>query len=146
MFQFNLIEKPKFNTEEKILDSIFKNISNIVPETQNWILNIVFVDENSIQKLNNDYRNKDSVTDVLSFHYYEDFSDLEPEEVAWEIILCETKIYSQWKEYWLGTEYEFYKLIIHSVLHILWYDHELDDEYKIMQDLEDKIWHKVFEK
>jgi hypothetical protein len=35
MFQFNLIEKPKFNTEEKILDSILKNISNIVPETQN---------------------------------------------------------------------------------------------------------------
>jgi ssRNA-specific RNase YbeY (16S rRNA maturation enzyme) len=45
--------------------------------------------------LNNDYRQKDSVTDVLSFHYYEDFSDLEVEETAGEVILCESKIYSQ---------------------------------------------------
>lgn len=146
MFQYNLIEKPKFAFKTEVIDSIFKNISNIVPETQLWTLNIVFVDEDSIQKLNNDYRQKDSVTDVLSFHYYEDFSDLEVEETAGEVILCESKIYSQWEEFWLWTEKEFYKLVIHSVLHILWYDHEADDEYKIMQGLEDEIWHKVFEK
>lgn len=146
MFQYNLIEKPKFAFKTEVIDSIFKNISNIVPETQLWTLNIVFVDEDSIQKLNNDYRQKDSVTDVLSFHYYEDFSDLEAEETAGEVILCESKIYSQWEEFWLWTEKEFYKLVIHSVLHILWHDHEADDEYKIMQGLEDEIWHKVFEK
>ena len=58
----------------------------------------------------------------------------------------EEKIKSQAKEYWLWEEKEFYKLIIHAILHILWYNHELDNEYEIMQDLEDKIWQELFEK
>ena len=73
-------------------------------------------------------------------------SELKDEEIAWEIILSEEKIFSQGKEYWLWEEKEFYKLLIHSILHILWYDHELDNEYKIMQDFEDKIWQELFEK
>lgn len=146
MFKYNLISKPKFNINKKTIDDIFENISNIVSKTQKWTLNIVFLDPDSIQKLNNDYRWIDKNTDVLSFHYFDDFSELNDEDTAWEIILSEEKIFSQWKEYWLWEEKEFYKLIIHSVLHILWHDHELDNEYKIMQALEDKIWQEVFEK
>jgi probable rRNA maturation factor len=59
----------------------------------------VFVDDDSIQKLNKDYRHMDKVTDVLSFHYYDDFSELVPEDIAGEIILSENKITSQAKEY-----------------------------------------------
>lgn len=144
MFKYNIINKPKFDINEKVIDNIFINISNIVKITQNWTLNIVFLDDDSIQNLNKNYRNIDKPTDVLSFHYFEDFSDLEEKDIAWEIILSENKIISQWVEYWLWTEKEFYKLIIHSVLHILWYDHELDNEYIIMQDLEIEIWKEVF--
>lgn len=144
MFKYNIINKPKFDINEKVVDNIFINTSNIVKITQNWTLNIVFLDDDSIQNLNKNYRNIDKPTDVLSFHYFEDFSDLEEKDIAWEIILSENKIISQWVEYWLWTEKEFYKLIIHSVLHILWYDHELDNEYKIMQEIEDKIWLEVF--
>lgn len=146
MFSYNILTKPSFKYNTKTIDIIFKNISKIVEKRQKWILNIVFLDPNSIQKLNNNYRWIDKNTDVLSFHYFEDFSNLNNEDVAWEIILSEEKILSQGKEYWLGEEKEFYKLIIHSILHILWYDHELDNDYKIMQDLETKIWQEVFEK
>jgi probable rRNA maturation factor len=82
----------------------------------------------------------------LSFHYYEDFSQLTNDDIAWEIILSENKINTQAKEYWLWEEKEFYKLLIHSILHILWYDHEEDHDYKIMQEKEDLIWTEVFEK
>lgn len=146
MFKYNLISSPSFNINTNTIDNIFYIISNIVLKEQKWILNIVFLDPVSIQKLNNDYRKIDKTTDVLSFHYYDDFSLLNEEDIAWEIILSEEKIKFQAKEYWLWEEKEFYKLIIHSVLHILWHNHELDNEYKIMQVLEDKIWQELFEK
>ena len=146
MFKYILNSTPSFNINTKLIDSIVDIISKVVNKEQKWTLNIVFLDPYSIQKLNNNYRNVDKTTDVLSFHYFDDFSNLNNEDIAWEIILSEEKIKSQGKEYNLWEEKEFYKLLIHSILHILWYDHELDNEYKIMQDLEDEIWKEVFEK
>lgn len=146
MFKLNFITNPSFEVDKKILDKIRKNISQNVENTQKWILNIVFVSDEEIQKLNKDYRQKDYVTDVLSFHYFEDFSLLKNNEVAWEIILNESKIKSQAIEYWLWEEKEFYKLLIHSILHIIWYDHEEDEDYEIMNSLENIIWKEIFEK
>jgi probable rRNA maturation factor len=146
MFKYNLINSPSFDINTKTIDNIFDIIFKIVLKEQKWILNIVFLDPVSIQKLNNNYRKINKNTDVLSFHYFDDFSLLNDKDIAWEIILSEKKIISQAKEYWLWEEKEFYKLIIHSVLHVLWYNHELNNEYKIMQDLENKIWQEVFEK
>lgn len=146
MFKLNFITNPSFEVDKKILDKIRKNISQNVEITQKWILNIVFVSDEEIQKLNKDYRQKDYVTDVLSFHYFEDFSLLKNNEVAWEIILNESKIKSQAIEYWLWEEKEFYKLLIHSILHIIWYDHEEDEDYEIMNSLENIIWKEIFEK
>lgn len=144
MFKYNILEKPSFDVNEKVIDTIFNIIWNIVNIPQKWTLNIVFLDDDSIQNLNKIYRNIDKTTDVLSFHYFDSFNDLNDNDIAWEIILSENKILSQAIEYWLWNEKEFYKLIIHSILHILWYDHELDNDYEIMQALEDKIWVEVF--
>ncbi len=146
MFKYKIINFPKsFLIQEKILDKIFEKIQQIVLEKkQKWTLNIVFVSEEEIKELNKNYRQKDYVTDVLSFHYFEDFSKLKQEETAWEIILTENKIIEQWKEYKLWSELEFYKLVIHSSLHILWFDHEIDSDFEIMKTFEEKIWEKVF--
>ena len=146
MFLYLLNNKPSFNINTKCIDDIFNSISNNITIIQKWTLNIVFMDNDSIQKLNKDYRNIDKSTDVLSFHYYDNFSTLQSDDIAWEIILSEDKIISQWKEFNLWSEKEFYKLLIHSILHILWYDHEEDNDYKIMQEKETLIWNEVFEK
>lgn len=146
MFQYSLNNKPKFDINENIIDKIFKNLSYNISKTQQWTLNIVFIDDSSIQKLNKKYRQINAPTDVLSFHYYEDFSQLQWVDIAWEIILSENKIISQAKKYWLGQEKEFYKLLIHSILHILWYNHIEDHDYEIMQEKETLIWNEVFEK
>lgn len=143
MFSYNILLKPNFPTNKKVIDNIFKSISNIVDKPQNWILNIVFLDDDSIKNLNKKYRNIDSSTDVLSFHYFTDFSPLLKKEIVWELVFSESKIVLQWEEYGLWTEKEFYKLLIHSILHILGYDHEKEEDYKVMQELEDKVWRGV---
>lgn len=145
MFSLQVLEKPSFNYSENILDEILKSISKHISKKQFWTLNIVFLDPDGIQNLNKTYRNIDKATDVLSFHYHDDFSDLSPEEIAWELIFCEEKILSQWEEYGLWTEKEFYKLVIHSILHVLWFDHEDDDDYKEMKSWEDIVWKEIFE-
>ncbi len=145
MFTFEIINPPKsFIIKNKIISSVFKELYKIEKEKHFWILNIVFVSNKKIQELNKNYRKRDSITDVLSFHYYDDFSTLEESEIAGEIIISEEKIIEQAKEYKLWSELEFYKLLIHSSLHILWYDHENDDDYKIMKEKEDTIWKNIF--
>jgi len=145
MFKFEIINTPKsFIIKEKIIKKILEEISNIEKENHFWILNIVFVDNKKIRELNNNYRQIDKETDVLSFHYYDDFSDLDEDEVAGEVIMSEEKIIFQWKEYKLWSELEFYKLFIHSTLHILWYDHEDDKDYTIMKEKEEIIWDSIF--
>jgi ssRNA-specific RNase YbeY (16S rRNA maturation enzyme) len=42
----------------------------------------VFLDDDSIKKLNKNYRNIDKTTDVLSFHYFEDFTQINDEDIA----------------------------------------------------------------
>jgi probable rRNA maturation factor len=144
MFTPNLINSPSFIVNKDIINKVFKTIWQKIKIPQNWVLNIVFVDENHIKELNNNYRKINKETDVLSSHYFEDFSKIKNEDTAWEIILCENKIISQWIEYLLWSEKEFYKLIIHSVLHILWFDHEEDNDYKTMSELENIIWKEIF--
>ena len=144
MFSLQIVQSPSFSYSEKYIDDINKNISNSIDIAQFWTVNIVFLDSDGIQKLNNDYRQKDSVTDVLSFHYHDDYSDLKTDDIAWEIIMCEEKIHAQWEEFGLWEEYEFYKLLIHSLLHLLGFDHEDDEEYEEMKKWEEKIWNQTF--
>ena len=138
MFSLKVVEKPSFWYQQNTLDDIVRVISEYIEKEQNWVLNIVFLDPLGIQNLNKNYRNIDSVTDVLSFHYYDNFWDLEKNDIAWELIFCEERVISQGTEYWLWTEKEFYKLVIHSVLHILGFDHETDKEYEEMKKWEEK--------
>ena len=145
MFNFNIINPPiSFVIKEKIISEICNTIEIWEKTPLMWTLNIVFVKNSEIQELNKNYRNKDSITDVLSFHYFDDFTQLDQEEIIGEIILTEEKIIVQWKEYKLGSELECYKLIIHSIFHIIGYDHENDSDYLIMKQKEDDIWWKIF--
>ena len=144
MFSLYPLKSWDIHFTQNILDEISKSISKNIVIPQKWVLNIVFVDAESIQNLNKKYRNKDEVTDVLSFHYFDDFSFLSENDVAGEIVLHQDKIISQGQEYGLWTEHEFYKLVIHSMLHILGFDHETEQEYEEMKDWEELIWREVF--
>lgn len=146
MFSYKIITKPSFKISRKIIDEIFFQIDKNIKKIQNWTLNIIFVNWEEIRKLNKTYRKKDYITDVLSFNYETKFTKLKKKDIVWEIVFCEEKIIEQWIEYSLWSEKEFYKLLIHSVLHILWYDHENDKDFEKMQKKEDLLWKKIFEK
>lgn len=144
MFSFQFINKPdSFQVDEKQILTIFSLVEKQVPKGQNGIINLAFVDDETMQEYNKNYRKKDSTTDVLSFHYFEDFTDISPDDVAGEVLFSESKILSQAEDHGHSTEKEFQILLIHSLLHLLGFDHETDEEYEEMAKNELAILNKV---
>lgn len=135
-----------FELDLEIVSAIAVEMAVAAPETQRGTVNVAFVDDETMRTYNRTYREKDSITDVLSFHYFEDFADCAEGEVAGEVILSESRIREQAPEYGNTPELETYKLLIHSFAHLLGYDHETDEEYEAMKEVEDAVNAKVAEK
>ncbi len=143
MFNYKIYNLPeKISLSKKNINLIFSQISKNIEKDQNWTLNIIFLSNSEIKKLNKKYRKINESTDVLSFHYFDDFSKLKKSDIAWEIIMSFTKIISQSKEYWITIQEEFYKLLIHSILHILWFDHKNQNDFEVMAKYENLILEK----
>ena len=100
---------------------------------------IVFVDNNEIHRINNEYRQKDRPTDVITFAIFADSPEEEKyifdgEVSLGEIIVSLDKIEEQSKENNVSFDDELYFLVSHGILHLLGFDHMTDDEYKYMVD------------
>lgn len=110
-------------------------------------VSVTFVDGEEIKTLNRDYRGKDSVTDVLSFPTLDDESEIVPfdnEAVALgDVIICFDRCAEQAEEFGHSVEREVAYLTIHSVLHLLGYDHMVEDEEKEMTNKQDEIIKRV---
>lgn len=94
--------------------------------------NIIVADDELIQQLNLDYRNKDSLTDVLSF------SLGETEEVNGEVYICWSKVAEQAAEYGHSWQREFAFLAVHGILHLLGFEHG-EEPNPQMREMEEKI-------
>lgn len=103
-------------------------------------ISISFVDNEQIQAINRDYRDKDKPTDVISFAMQE----MEDEEleivgeglpvVLGDIIISIDKAKEQAEEYNHSFERELAFLALHGFLHLLGYDHmNAEDEKKMFQ-------------
>ncbi len=133
MFSFAIIHPPdSFHIHDEDISKILDHISSDISIPQEGTIHIAFLPDSEIQLLNRDHRWIDATTDVLSFHYYEDFSRLKKADIAGEILFSESKILTQSKEYWHSPREEFSILLVHSVLHLLWFDHEQDEDFEIM--------------
>ena len=104
-------------------------------------ISVTFVDMEEIHQLNRDYREVDSPTDVLSFPQFDDLNDLPEEgEIALgDVVICKEKAEEQAEEFGHSFEREIIYLFVHSVLHLLGYDHMNEDEKKIMRRREEEV-------
>ncbi|RAI81931.1 rRNA maturation RNase YbeY [Macrococcoides caseolyticum subsp. hominis] len=103
---------------------------------------VSFVDENEIQAINKAYRNKDAVTDVISFALEEGEDDFEmPDEprVLGDIIICVKRALEQAEEYGHSFERELGFLSLHGLLHLLGYDHMNEADEARMFGRQDEI-------
>lgn len=81
---------------------------------------IAFVSDKSIRKLNQQFRNIDTATDVLSF-------PADDETNLGDVAISVQTAAAQAKENGLTFETEIAQLILHGLLHLSGYDHETDN-------------------
>ena len=96
-----------------------------IRETRNRMPTIAFVNDAEMQRLNLEFRKKDSTTDVLSFRYLEE--EFETSESLGDIVISAEQAARQADEHGLELELEIKQLILHGVLHLCGYDHETDE-------------------
>jgi len=99
---------------------------------------IRFAHDNAVQELNAQWRNKDKVTDVLSFPMQEGDIYAASEPLG-DIILAMPFVLHEARRLQHETHAHILHLIIHGMLHLLGHDHIHDNDARIMQRLESQI-------
>ena len=127
-----------FQIDDELTSDIEKSIRICLLQElndDNYEISLSFVSEAEIRKLNRDYRDKDSVTDVLSFPLDDDFAI--QTNLLGDIIICCKRAIEQAKEYNHSIKREIVYLVVHSMFHLLGYDH-IDESDKIIMRNKEK--------
>jgi len=115
-------------------------------------MGLVITNSKIIQKLNRTYRGEDKPTDVLAFHMIPGTSQESklrfvgpPDGVRHlgEVVISYPQTVRQAQEQGHGVAQELALLIVHGVLHLLGYDHELPEEEQQMKTRENEILERL---
>ncbi len=126
---FQIDDELTSDIEKSIRICLFQELND-----DNYEISLSFVSEAEIRKLNRDYRDKDSVTDVLSFPLDDDFAI--QTNLLGDIIICCKRAIEQAKEYNHSIKREIVYLVVHSMFHLLGYDHIDESDRIIMRNKE----------
>ena len=107
-------------------------------------VDLLFVTKNKMKKLNNFYRNKNYTTDVLSFPLNSkiELNFLEVIPIG-QIIISPWKIKKQAKEFNHSLRREFCYIFTHGIAHLSGFDHQTEEETKIMNNHVENIMIKL---
>ncbi|KPB05300.1 rRNA maturation factor [Bacillus sp. CHD6a] len=148
MIEVDMLDETTRLTEEQWAD--IKNLLLFAAEKESIQtgaeLSVTFVNNDRIQEINREYRDKDRPTDVISFameemgegeieiHYDEDAP-----RMLGDIIISIPKAEEQAEEYGHSVKRELGFLALHGLLHLLGYDHENEADEKVMFDKQKEI-------
>lgn len=144
-------EQDKFKVSFKLKGTVKKAIKGTLLNrgfSNNAEVSVTFTDNEGIRELNREHREKDSATDVLSFPMYT-FTDGdipfegETAELG-DIVLSLERADEQAREFGHSFKREVAFLTVHSMLHLLGYDHETSEEdekemFAIQNDIMNEI-------
>ncbi len=133
--KINFINHTKENIIEfkKLIRDIFKF------DKSKTIMNIIFVNDEEIHKINKEYRNIDRVTDVISFALNDEKDFLIKTEEIGDIFICIDQAKRQAEEYEHSLDREIGFLSVHGYLHLNGYDHMNKIDEEIMFKKQDEI-------
>ncbi len=122
----------KYKIVEKIVEEVAAYERKVRGEVE-----INIISNKKIKELNKNYRDKDAVTDVLSFAWQE--SDGVKDNNLGQIFISYQKIKKQAKEFKVTVKEEFTRMLVHGMLHLVGYDHIKEGEARKMFAIQEKI-------
>lgn len=146
---YNKQKKVKITPDIRLL---IRKACSAVLSTENFShkaeMEVSIVDDEQIRSINKDCRNIDNSTDVLSFPLGENGEyDVNPQTGAYmlgDIVISIEHALMQAKLYGHGEDREIAYLTVHSMLHLLGFDHvNSNDEKAIMRKHEEAVMEKL---
>ncbi|MDZ5470946.1 rRNA maturation RNase YbeY (plasmid) [Bacillus sp. 31A1R] len=137
----NELTEEQIETIEKLLN-FAADKENIETGSE---VSVTFVSNEKIQEINREYRGKDQPTDVISFALEEmgegeiEVSGGHMPRILGDIIISVTRTKEQAEDYGHSFLRELGFLSVHGFLHLLGYDHENEEDEKIMFDRQREI-------
>ncbi len=129
---------------KKVLNKCFleENLSKT-----NLYISVTLTNPENIRRLNNEYRNIDKETDVLSFPMFEKEEIIEiiskqsydVEDVLGDIVISIERVKEQAIEYGHSFERELAYMVVHGFYHLMGYDHIKEEDKVEMRPKEEKI-------
>jgi probable rRNA maturation factor len=146
----NLQEKKDIDLSR--LRQVALNILHYLRCQEQCELSIALVDDQEMQRLNRAYRGIDRNTDVLSFAQQENVDPqvIQPHAadtsfplLLGDVILSVETTQKQAEEHGHAFERELDFLLIHGILHLRGYDHQIDADAQVMERLEQELFSKL---
>ncbi len=148
-------DKTEFYKELDSMVPIMEKVVNIIlddhlskydidVEGYEFEISLSYVTKDDIRTINKEYRGKDAVTDVLSFPQFESIDevasavDREPIVCLGDVVICLEVAKEQSIEFGHTFLRELIYLYVHSILHLLGYDHMEENDKKYMRCAEEK--------
>lgn len=132
--------------EEELIKTVVQTVLKEEGIIQDLEVYITLTHNDNIQKINAEHRNIDKPTDVLSFPMFErdEISSLKEnneqvETMLGDIIVSVEKVREQAEEYGHSFKRELAYLVTHGMLHLLGYDHMIEEEKIVMRKREEEI-------
>lgn len=129
----------------KVLEECF-----FVEEMQNskLYIDITLTNPANIRKLNNEYRDIDKETDVLSFPMFEkdeilNVKNTEYRESLGDIVISIERVKEQAEEYGHSFERELAYMVVHGFYHLMGEDHIEEKDKEIMREKEENVLNRL---
>lgn len=132
----------KLDDEMKLMKKVLSHGKEKL-NVEDAIFNVIIVDNNYIHKLNKEYRGVDRETDVISFALEDDDTFNPEERILGDIYISIDKAKEQSESYGHSLERELCFLAVHGFLHLLGYDHMVEEDEKVMFSLQDEILNEM---
>lgn len=140
MLIIDFIDETNEMTEEQInlIEQLLQHAAKEEHVPDDAEVSVTFVDNKKIREINRDYRGKDQPTDVISFALEEmgeeeiEIVGIDVPPVLGDIIISVPKAREQAEQYGHSFMRELGFLAVHGFLHLLGYDHETEEEEKVM--------------
>ncbi|MEQ8525743.1 rRNA maturation RNase YbeY [Gracilimonas sp.] len=130
-------------SDEKIplSQSKAESILNIISkheEADFALIELVYVDEQEIVRINKEHLNRYYVTDIISFRYDDGSEEKNNKAIEGTLFCCAPRIIEQSAEFKEPVEREFQRIFIHGLLHLIGYEDSSEKEKSTMTELENK--------
>ena len=144
-FIFDFTDESLTESQQKLMEKAVETALSAEEFNVNCEISVVITDNEGIREINREHRDIDAPTDVLSFPQYEfDTPTVFAEELTepvmlGDIVISKERLITQAEEIGHSFEDELAYLTVHSVLHLLGYDHMNEQDKSLMRIHEKKI-------